>query len=82
MKEKIEKLPKWARKYISDLEYRVEHAEKTLQWAEPGMEWFTIFPPDYNKTPQRLYTCSENGTQSVCSLSPEDYVFVGRGKRK
>lgn len=82
MKEKIAKLPKWARKYICDLEYRVEHAEKTLPWSEPGMEWFTLFSPDHNKTPKHLFTCSENGTRVVCYLGPKDFVFVGRGKRK
>jgi hypothetical protein len=49
------------------------------------MEWFTLFwpgPEPKVRAPQKLFTCGDGGTHCVCTLGPEDYVFVGRGKKK
>lgn len=80
MKHNIETLPKWAQRHIAELEARVKTAEATIPWTAPGMEWFTLFWPGPHRAPQRLFTCDEGGTNSVCSLGPNDWVFVGRGK--
>jgi len=69
---------------IAELEERVKRAEATIPWTAPGMEWFTLFwpgPEPRDRAPQRLFTCGEGGTMLVCTLGPEDYVFVGRGKK-
>ena len=81
MKHDIAKLPKWAQVYISDLKERIDRAEKTIPWTEPGMEWFTLFSPisGHRRAPQRLFTCTDNGTRCVCTLGENDCVFVGRG---
>lgn len=79
------KLPQWAQRYIAELEERALRAEATLPWTEPGMEWFTLFwpgPEHRHRAPERLFTCQSTGTLCVCTLGPDDWVFVGRGKRK
>jgi hypothetical protein len=78
----LSKLPKWAQLYIQELKGRVRRAELTLPWHNTGREWFTLFAPTggHDRPPQRLFTCSEEGTHCVCTLSPGDFVFVGRGK--
>ena len=73
-----------SQKRIAELEERVKRAEATIPWTAPGMEWFTLFwpgPEPRDRAPQRLFTCGEGGTMLVCTLGPEDYVFVGRGKK-
>ena len=78
------RLPKWAQRRIAELEERVKRAEATIQWTAPGMEWFTLFwpgPEPKARAPQKLFTCGDGGTHCVCTLGPEDYVFVGRGKK-
>ena len=65
-------------------EARVKRAEATIPWTSPGMEWFTLFwpgPEPKARAPQKLFTCGDGGTHCVCTLGPEDYVFVGRGKK-
>ena len=82
--EKLHKLPLWAQRYIQTLEDRVASAEKTIPWAEPGMEWFTMMKPgnqNYDRAPIKLFTCSSEGTKCVCTLGPQDWLFVGRGKQ-
>jgi len=69
----------------TELEERVKRAEATIPWTAPGMEWFTLFwpgPDPKDRAPQKLHTCGEGGTHCVCTLGSEDYVFVGRAKRK
>jgi hypothetical protein len=81
----IERLPVWAQRHIAGLEERVRMAEAMMPWTKPGMEWFTLFwpgPEPKQRAPQRLFTCSESGTFLACTLGPEDWVFVGRGKKK
>lgn len=83
---RIVRLPKWAQRHIAELEERVQRAEQTIPWTEPGMEWYTLFRPDpqNRKAMERktfmLFTCSEGGTHPVCDIGPRDFVFVGRGK--
>lgn len=77
------KLPKWAQDRIHELEARVERAEKTIPWTNPGMEWFTLFSPASRELPRSrftLFTCSEHGTHPVCYIGAHDSVFVGRGR--
>jgi hypothetical protein len=84
MKRNLSKLPKWAQQHIKELEGRIELVEKTLPWTERGMEWFTLFHPRFgpkDRAPERLFTCSSGGTNTVCTLGPNDCVFVGRGKQ-
>jgi len=85
MPRDITKLPRWAQELIAGLQARVDDVEKTLPWTEPGMEWFTLFwpgprPESKTRAPQRLFTCSKEGTLLICTLGPKDWVFVGRGK--
>lgn len=83
MKHNTSKLPKWAQQHIQDLEERVTRAEATIPWTKPGMEWFTLFHPD-TSTPREsfmLFTCSKAGTRPLCTIGPQDTVFIGRGKR-
>jgi hypothetical protein len=78
------RLPKWAQRRIAELEDRVKRAEATLPWTKPGMEWFTLFwpgPEPKSRAPQSLFTCGTGGTCRVCTLGPEDWVFIGRGKK-
>jgi hypothetical protein len=80
----IVRLPKWAQRRIAELQERVKRAEATIPWTAPGMEWFTLFwpgPEPKARAPQKLFTCGDGGTHCVCTLGPEDYVFVGRGKK-
>jgi hypothetical protein len=78
----ITRLPKWAQQRIAELEKRVKRAEATIPWTEPGMEWFTLFHPATSPKlrPRHLFTCGQNGTTLVCTLGPNDWVFVGRGE--
>lgn len=80
---RLDKLPLWAQRHIAALEGRVLRAEKTIPWTEPGMEWFTLFHPKaaQNRAPETLFVCSSVGTHAVCSLGPNDFFFVGRGKQ-
>jgi hypothetical protein len=83
MIERISKLPKWAQRYIQSLEDRIAYAEKTIPWTEPGMQWFTLFRPGpqiKDRAPMKLFTCSSDGTHCVCTLGPQDWIFIGRGK--
>jgi hypothetical protein len=78
------RLPKWAQRRIAELEDRVKRVEATIPWTKPGMEWFTLFwpgPEPKYRAPQSLFTCGTGGTSCVCTLGPEDWVFVGRGKK-
>lgn len=82
--DQIVRLPKWAQRRIAELEERVKRAEATTPWTAPGMEWFTLFwpgPEPRYRAPQNLFTCGNGGTHCVCTLGPDDYVFVGRGKK-
>jgi hypothetical protein len=83
--DRIEKLPKWVQKYIKIIRTKeLNRRKKTLPWTEKGMEWFTLFHPRFapkNRAPEKLFTCSRNGTVCVCTLSPNDCVFVGKGKK-
>lgn len=86
MKHDISKLPKWAQKRLSEADERVRRAEATIAWTEPGMEWFTMFHPavrakDDSRT-IHLFTLSKSGAHPVCSLGPDDCVFVGRGRKE
>lgn len=82
MEHDVEKLPKWAQNYIAELTNRVDSAEKTIPWTDPGMTWFTLFAPidGCKRAPVRLYVCSDHGTRCVCALGENDFIFVGRGK--
>ena len=80
----VDRLPKWAQRRIEELEERVKRAEATIPWTAPGMEWFTLFwpgPEPKARAPQKLFTCGDGGTHCVCSLGPQDWIFVGRGKK-
>lgn len=85
MNRDTSKLPMWAQKHISELKEKVQNAEATIPWTKPGMEWFTLFSPstrDSGKAgPRKLFTCSEDGTLCVCTLGPNDFVFVGRARQ-
>lgn len=82
----VSRLPKWAQRRLADAEDRVRRAEATIPWTERGMEWFTLFHPSVRAKEEvrtiRLFTLSESGAQPVCSLGPDDCVFVGRGKKE
>ena len=85
MMGKMARLPRWAQRHIAELEDRVRRAESTVPWTQPGMEWFTLFHPGLElkaRAPQRLFTCGDDGTHCVCTLGPDDWVFVGRGKKQ
>ena len=83
MKHDIAKLPKWVQQHIHGLEERVRYAEATIPWTKKGMQWFTLFHPDYrvkgDKEIRRLFTLSESGAHCVCDVGPEDCIFIGRG---
>ena len=74
--ERISKLPKWAQSYISELKRRVDCAEATIPWTEPGMEWFTLLKDEGPKT---IFVCDTNGTHPIAAIGRYDRVFVGRG---
>jgi len=78
-KHDIKKLPKWAQRHISELEDRVKHAEATIPWTEPGMEWFTIGVGV--RRPIRLFTLHETGSHCICVIGKNDRLFIGRGKK-
>lgn len=79
-------LPKWAQALIRDLESRVEHAEATIPWTKPGMEWLTVMHPDLRAKDNRrcitLFALSESRAQPIVTIGPEDAVFIGRASRK
>lgn len=92
MKDKISKLPKYAQKYIKELEekitykdHKIKKLEEFFPWTEPDMHWFTIFHPRIRMSEDRgkhinLFILLENHAQCVASIGPNDFVFVGRGK--
>lgn len=80
----IKTLPKWAQKYIAELQDRVKCAERTIPWTKPGMEWFTILHPDTRMKNdkgkyRKLFFLYEDSAHPVCDIGPMDCVFVGRG---
>lgn len=77
--KRLFRLPNWARRHIAHLEFRVETAEATIPWTEPGMQWFTLLK-DAPHT--KLFTCSSDGTHCIATIGAGDRVFVGRAKRK
>ena len=38
LEEKLLELPQWAQRYIKNMEESVANNQKTIPWAEPGME--------------------------------------------
>src|SRR5690606_9886529 len=75
--ERITKLPKWAQRYIRELEERAARAEATTPWTEPGMEWFTLLK---DSEPETIFLCSRDGTFPIAKIGRGDRVFVGRAK--
>ena len=75
--ERIVRLPKWAQRYIRELQERVERAEATIPWTEPGMEWFTLLK---DSGPETLFLCRRDGTHPIAMIDKGDRVFVGRAK--
>lgn len=75
--ERIFRLPKWAQRHIRELQERVERAETTLPWSEPGMQWFTLLK---DSEPQTLFLCDAGGTHPIATIGKGDRVFVGRAK--
>ena len=56
-----------------------------MPWTRPGMEWFTLFSPATLEKRQKnikLFVLSDEGAHHVCTIGPEDFVFVGRGNPK
>ena len=84
MSNRITKLPKWAQYHIRQLENRVERAEKTIPWTKPGMQWLTILHPDTRPASDKgesrvLFFLEKDHARSLCSIGPNDCVFIGRG---
>ena len=76
--EQFAKLPRYARRHIEELERRVDTAEATIPWTEPGMEWFTLFAQKHERV--TLFTCDSSGTRPILALGENDRLFVGRAK--
>lgn len=76
--DRINKLPRWVQAHIEILEERVRHAEATIPWTEPGMEWLTLLK---DSEPTTLFLCSDAGTQPLCHVGKGDRVFVGRARK-
>lgn len=77
--DQLSRLPKWAQRHIRALEERVERAEATIPWTEPGMEWFTLLK---DSGPETIFLCSREGTRPIATIGAEDRVFVGRAKKE
>lgn len=75
---RLDTLPKWAQRYIDNLERRVRRVEQTIPWTEPGMDWFTLLK---DSEPEILFLCDKNGTHPIASIGKGDRVFVGRAKK-
>jgi hypothetical protein len=83
-KQHLASLPKWAQARIKELEDKLSHAEQTLPWTKPGMQWFTILHPDSRAVAdkgksRKLFMLGEDHAHCICSIGPKDSVFVGRG---
>ena len=87
MEHDIKKLPKWVQKIINDLEESIREKdneckliESMLPWTEDGMDWFTIGVNEH--VPYRLFILHKDSAHPVCTLGPNDRLFVGRAKDK
>jgi hypothetical protein len=72
---RFNRLPKWARDYIVQLQSRVLGAEATLPWTEPGMQWTTLLKDSDEET---LFLCDRSGTHPIATVGKGDRVFLGR----
>ena len=77
--ERLQTLPKWAQRYICQLGDRVQRAEATIPWTEPGMEWFTLLKDSEETT---IFLCDSGGTHPIALVGRGDRVFVGRAANK
>lgn len=83
-------LPKWAQKYIGQLEsektqeiVKRERLEAMLPWTFDGMDWFTLFRPPHRQDREiRIFTCDTDGTAKLCTLGRRDFLFIGRSKER
>ena len=85
MTHEVDNLPRWAQVLISDLrrtvalqEIKINVIEEMYPWVLPGSDWSTKIRTGAT---WKLFSCDENGTRAVCSLSDGDVLFLGRAKR-
>jgi hypothetical protein len=77
---RIHKLPKWAQKHISDLEWEVKRRDGLVNahavLCETDKSWFTI--PNKTEDVMTLWLLFKNCPHAVCSLNEGDTLIVGR----
>ena len=79
-----EKLPKWAQKRISDLEFNVKYLTERLKNAEKAneitsqMDWFTI--GFHTKEIRTLYFLDRDEAVKVATIGEGAILLLGRKK--
>jgi hypothetical protein len=72
---------------MAEQDRKIKKLESMMPWALPGADWFTLFHPNSRtKTiPQRhfnLFVLDQDKAHQICSIGPDDYVFIARGQDK
>jgi len=78
----VAKLPRWAQKRIKQAEDELERLRQAHA-VLTECEWFALHGP-YPASDRdwiRLWTLSEDGAHSICSLGRGDVLLVGRAKK-
>lgn len=88
--KQLASLPKWAQRHIEYLKMEAAdearkraRIEQMIPWTEPGMDWFTLFVPPHRQDKEvKIFTCSDGGTNHLCTLGRRDFLFIGRSKER
>lgn len=79
--KKIEKLPKWAQRYIQQLELEIGRRDGLVTahslLCDEKREWFTITGPKREEN-MKLWLLKHDKPLPVCSIGPEDVILVAR----
>lgn len=79
---RIAKLPIWAQEHIQHLEREIKRRDALVNahalLAERDRDWFTI-RGDLSGN-MHLWLLNHDHPHSVCSLGPDDLLFVARAK--
>jgi len=89
VKDKIAKLPKWAREHIAGLERKIQNLQGLANMhallSDKDRDWHTIRPSGCKSESWngfQLFSLHENQAVHQVSLYEDDVLYIGRGKKR